>query len=121
MLTKCVNPKCKAEFHRLGEGRLFEVNFDEPELRRKAGVSSSMHVLRKETRSTERFWLCASCAESLTLVINERTNRVLLAPLAEHKPEPCCSAEMDESLESPMSAPMPPQAMLGGAERLAVS
>jgi hypothetical protein len=52
MVSKCVNPRCNAEFRYFGEGRLFEFTADSV----------------KET--SQLFWLCDECVEKSTLEKN---------------------------------------------------
>jgi hypothetical protein len=58
MVAKCSNPPCRALFRNLKEGRLFLLQADPM-----AGSSN--------LKSTEYFWLCASCASTMTLHLND--------------------------------------------------
>jgi hypothetical protein len=58
MVAKCSNPPCRALFRNLKEGRLFLLQADPM-----AGSSN--------LKSTEYFWLCASCAPTMTLHLND--------------------------------------------------
>lgn len=69
MLSKCANPSCDAPFRYLRDGRLFQV-----ERRGAAGISLSGH-------NVEHYWLCAACAQRLTLVRKE-DGSVQVIPLA---------------------------------------
>lgn len=78
MLSKCANPKCPAVFRYLHEGKLFE--FDE-----RAFEGSSFEVpgpkrYKKPSQEIECFWLCASCALTLRLVREPRTDKVVIVP-----------------------------------------
>jgi hypothetical protein len=59
MLSKCANAACMARFHYLHEGRIFNLE---------TGTASSEST-RPPTRRIEHFWLCQSCARTLTLVL----------------------------------------------------
>jgi hypothetical protein len=80
MLSKCANPKCNAVFRRLGQGRLFEANFDDAMRRRRSGSADAALQMRKEPKSVEHFWLCDECAQHMTIGLNSHTNRVVLVP-----------------------------------------
>ncbi len=58
MVAKCSNASCRALFRNLKEGRLFLLQSDP------TGNSSNL-------RSNEYFWLCASCASTMTLHLND--------------------------------------------------
>jgi hypothetical protein len=64
MLSKCANPACSARFLYLHEGKVFKfaISRDPPD-------SCSPRV--------EYFWLCASCAQSLTVVFHQGTVNVV--------------------------------------------
>lgn len=57
MLAKCANPSCVAPFRYFSEGRIFY--FHTPEVSR---------VSEFGARQIEHYWLCGSCARSLTVV-----------------------------------------------------
>ncbi len=66
MLSRCANPACSAPFRYLHEGRIF--NFD-------SGLSvEAVHSGRGDLneRHIEHYWLCARCAETLTVVLVAR-------------------------------------------------
>lgn len=52
MVSKCANPTCSAPFLYLHEGRIFAV--------RPASQAGCI----------ERYWLCGSCAQTMTLVMD---------------------------------------------------
>jgi hypothetical protein len=56
MLSKCANPKCSAQFRHLSEGKLFHV---------RTGPCPPEH---EGSVTIERFWLCAECAKTMTVV-----------------------------------------------------
>jgi hypothetical protein len=72
VLEKCANPKCSAVFRHLGDGMLFRV----PRVETKSGSSGAT----KKTVTMEHFWLCAKCAETMTLGI-DRHRKVKVIPL----------------------------------------
>jgi hypothetical protein len=57
MVAKCLNPACAATFQHLRGGKLFLVNSRDY----RGGRISVRH------RGAEYFWLCDSCAQSMTL------------------------------------------------------
>lgn len=73
MLSKCANPQCTAPFHYLHEGKVFEVLS-----RRSADPQDG--TAKKKPASVEHFWLCSSCAKTMTLAV-DRERRVSLIPL----------------------------------------
>lgn len=85
MLSKCANPECSAHFHYYGQGKLFEVFFEDAELCRKAGRVDVPAMMKKHPQGVERFWLCTQCSETLTVAV-DRSNNVKLLPLS-RKPE----------------------------------
>ena len=74
MLTKCVNPACSSRFRDMRQGRLLRVEKSvaprsEPSLsRKKAGAS----------RSTEFYWLCATCSSAWNLAFDQMSGIVLI-------------------------------------------
>ncbi len=68
MVSTCANPACSARFRYLHEGRIFTVRADQAH--RRDGADPSV----------ERYWLCATCSETLTLVME--SGRVALRSLA---------------------------------------
>jgi hypothetical protein len=58
MVAKCSNSPCRALFRNLREGRLFLLQADP--------MAGSSHL-----KSNEYFWLCASCASTMTLHLND--------------------------------------------------
>jgi hypothetical protein len=64
MVSKCANPSCSAAFRRMGEGRLFRIEFQAslPE-------NARFDPARQTGRRTEYFWLCAQCAASMTIKV----------------------------------------------------
>ena len=56
MVSECANPGCRTPFLYFREGRLFAVP-------------------RKNSASTEYFWLCGSCAEEVELQFGNRDDQ----------------------------------------------
>jgi hypothetical protein len=81
MVGQCLNPLCAATFHRLRGGKLFLVNSRDY----RGGRTSIRH------RGTEYFWLCDSCAQSMTLNLKGA------------KPEVISLPNQDGAEESPLS------------------
>lgn len=79
MLSKCANPDCSAEFHYLGDGKLFAVHFEDEALRLGAGGITAP-ALKKHPRGVEHFWLCSACSEKMTVGL-DRGHNVLVLPL----------------------------------------
>ncbi len=57
MLSRCLNPNCRAPFRYLSEGRIFA-------LERLATGSDG-----KAERSVEHYWLCERCSRSMKIVV----------------------------------------------------
>lgn len=85
MLSKCANPDCTAAFHYYGQGKLFEVHFEDAALCEKAGRMPFDQQMTKHDRSVEHFWLCAECSDRLTVAL-DRQNNVLILPQPRIKP-----------------------------------
>jgi len=78
MLSKCANPDCSAAFHYYGEGRLFEVHFEDAGMRENAS-HAGVDPKAKPIPNVEHFWLCAECSGKLTVAL-DRQNKVLILP-----------------------------------------
>jgi hypothetical protein len=69
MVSKCANPDCSNSFRYFHQGKLFRIDTT-------AGPDRRRTTLGRETaengrlRRLEFFWLCDSCAESLTLIFD---------------------------------------------------
>jgi hypothetical protein len=76
VLSKCANPACCARFHYLHQGRLFKIE---------TGSVSP----RGSARRIEHFWLCESCAQTLTVALDNGivTTRPLRRKFAEGAPQ----------------------------------
>src|ERR1051326_6174217 len=70
MVSKCANPACLALFRYLHEGRIFTVRNARPS-HRSDGADPNV----------ERYWLCSTCSDKLTLVL--QNGKVTLRALAE--------------------------------------
>ena len=75
MVSKCANPECSRHFHYLHEGKVFKLEFDpagwpghDPPSEYGAG------------HRVEHFWLCSSCALTMTLAV-EKGKGVVALPL----------------------------------------
>jgi hypothetical protein len=79
MLSKCANPECSEAFHYFGQGRLFEVHFEDAERCEKAGRVPFALELKKQDKSVEHFWLCPNCSKQLTVAM-DRQNNVFILP-----------------------------------------
>lgn len=85
MISKCANPECFATFRYLHEGKLFEFEvrlFDELFVE----PSSASHN-EKPSREIECFWLCDSCASTMTIVGEPNTHRIVIVPLQDDSEE----------------------------------
>jgi hypothetical protein len=69
MLSKCLNPRCTASFRYLGQGRLFRIDFSEVARRKNALAGRELTTVSE--RPVEHFWLCESCAPSMTIQLSE--------------------------------------------------
>ena len=69
MVSKCANPACLAPFRYLHEGRIFTVR-----------THGTEHRPDGADPKVERYWLCSTCSESMTLVL--QSGKVLLHSLA---------------------------------------
>jgi hypothetical protein len=59
VLSKCANPACLSRFHYLHQGKIFNIE---------TGAISPDRK-RPSTRKIEHFWLCATCAQTLTVAV----------------------------------------------------
>jgi hypothetical protein len=79
MLSKCLNSHCSATFRYLGQGRLFRIDFAE-ERRMRAHAGGKMFASTGGRASPiEYFWLCESCAATMTIEVHE-DGRVHVVP-----------------------------------------
>lgn len=66
-LGKCVNPGCRADFKRLGTGKIFSSPIKQPQA---WGLPS--HIRQKVV------WLCAKCAANHKVVFDQQRCQVLV-------------------------------------------
>jgi len=81
VISKCANPQCTATFRFLHDGKLFQFEmklFDELLI----APSTASHN-DKPMRKIECFWLCDSCASTMTIVCEAQTHRIAIVPLQE--------------------------------------
>ena len=88
MVSKCANPECSALFLYFHQGKLFRMETEGREDRRRqlgdeTGVS-------KPLRRIEFYWLCEHCAEKMTLAF-EKGAGVLVQPRS-IRPQPARAA-----------------------------
>ena len=74
MLTTCANPNCREAFRYLRDGRLFR-------LQTEVKGSSS------EISNPEYFWLCARCAQTMSLRLAEEREVVVVSASEIHSAE----------------------------------
>jgi len=68
MVSKCANPECTTPFLYFHRGKLFRVETEgRQERRRNMGSESGAG---KPLRRIEFYWLCQDCAEKMTLVFD---------------------------------------------------
>ena len=71
MVSKCANPECTTPFLYFHRGRLFRLETEgRQERRRDMGADSGA---AKPLRRIEFYWLCQECAEKMTLVFDRMT------------------------------------------------
>ena len=71
MLSKCLSSHCSATFRYLGQGRLFRFDFSEAR-RKRAHAGEKMPASHGGKASPiEYFWLCESCAATMTIELGE--------------------------------------------------
>ena len=75
MISRCANPACSTRFRYLHEGRIFQF---EARSIRATGVDARSTT--SPLRGTEYFWLCDSCALTMTLVL-EPDVEIALVPI----------------------------------------
>lgn len=75
MLTTCANPNCREAFRYLRDGKLFRLQADVK------GSSS-------EISNPEYFWLCARCAQTMSLRLAEERQVVVVSVAETHSGQP---------------------------------
>lgn len=78
MLSQCANSQCSKRFLRLGQGKLFLVEFVANSVEPKA--AHSFKTRQSPRRRSERYWLCDECSRIWTLV-HDGKHGVLLLPM----------------------------------------
>jgi hypothetical protein len=68
-LQKCANPECKAEFKRLGSGKLYTLAVTRPQ-----AWGLPARIKQKVV------WLCSRCALTREVEFDEQHGQVLLVP-----------------------------------------
>jgi hypothetical protein len=66
-MARCINENCNLPLHSLSEGRLFQ--FEIISISLAANDAGVAPFDEKPQRETVHFWLCGSCASTLTLVL----------------------------------------------------
>ncbi len=79
-MARCINEDCNLPLHSLSEGRLFQ--FEIISISLAATDEAIAPFDEKPLRETVHFWLCGSCASTLTLVL-EPVRGLKLVPLQE--------------------------------------
>jgi hypothetical protein len=79
MLSKCLNPRCSATFRYLRQGRLFRVDHSEASRRIALTGKKGNAPARGKTCPVEHFWLCESCAATMTIDVG-KDGRVRAVP-----------------------------------------
>lgn len=74
MLATCANPNCREAFRYLRDGRLFRLQTE---------VKGSF----SEINNPEYFWLCARCAETMSLRLAEDRQVVVVSASQTHSAE----------------------------------
>jgi hypothetical protein len=80
-MARCINENCNLQLHSLSEGRLFQ--FEIISISLAANDEAVAPFDEKPLRETVHFWLCGSCASTLTLVL-EPVRGLKLVPLQVH-------------------------------------
>jgi Fe2+ or Zn2+ uptake regulation protein len=71
VLSKCANPECSAPFLYFHRGKLFRVETEgRQDRRRQLGEEVG---ITKPMRRLEFYWLCENCAEQMTLEFDKKT------------------------------------------------
>jgi hypothetical protein len=79
VIRKCANPGCAAIFRYLHEGKLFKFemrSLDQPTIE-----TSGADQKERPSHEIEWFWLCDSCASTMTLVRGPSTHDVVIVSL----------------------------------------
>ena len=68
MLAHCVNPDCVLPLRSFSEGRLFQ--FEIVSISVAANDAATAPFDEKPQRQTAHFWLCGTCAQHMTLLLD---------------------------------------------------
>jgi hypothetical protein len=79
-MARCINENCNLPLHSLSEGRLFQ--FEIISISLAANDDTVAAFDEKPQRETVHFWLCGSCASTMTLVL-EPVRGLKLVPTQE--------------------------------------
>jgi hypothetical protein len=66
MISKCANPACAARFLYLHEGKLYR--FERDAQNNSELLMGFDPTIRKHSTGVQFFWLCETCAASMTLI-----------------------------------------------------
>jgi hypothetical protein len=84
MLSQCANSNCCRPVTSLSEGRLYQ--FEITSISISANDDSAMNSDETPRKETAHFWLCATCAKTMTLELEPLTG-LTLSPLETLPPE----------------------------------
>jgi hypothetical protein len=71
MLSKCLNPHCSATFQYMWQGRLFRIDFADAGRKRALADKRILASTHSKACPIEHFWLCGSCAATMTIELSE--------------------------------------------------
>lgn len=71
MVSKCLNPRCSATFRYMWQGRLFRIDFSEASRKNALAGGKMVISARSKANSIEHFWLCANCADTMTVELGD--------------------------------------------------
>jgi len=79
MVSKCANPACSTPFQYLRDGKIFRVEVEvTPSFAEEDTVELSngnkvpfLLTARRPNRKLEHFWLCGSCAQTMSLLFDK--------------------------------------------------
>jgi len=80
MVSECLNSHCSATLKYLGRGRLFRVDFTDADKKNAMNAKKVVVSIRSKANPIEHFWLCESCATTMTVELND-AGEVRLVPL----------------------------------------
>lgn len=69
MVSKCANPECSATFLYFHVGKLFRIETDSGQERRRAMGADSEQ--KRRMRHIEFYWLCDMCSDKMKLVFEK--------------------------------------------------